>query len=1183
MVAWISPLPREIRELSHVHDPYGVPLEAMIDHDSGYNVVVSSTTCHIWDLNDTSLNPTCYTFPMPRSAIPTIGAHFAVPRVSLCKMDDHTSLLASSSDGQLWYWNNIELCFADYKEPVKATLPLSADDECTYIEHMGSAGYFAVSKRTHLFRITVTRASGTTQLVISQLTNSLRGSVATSLMYKFGITALTAEDQKVIAVASRAKTFGRIDKWELSIMTGQTLIKWTLEKSGQANRESEIYIRDMISSQVKKDFVQQNVLAWNPRVRLLDLSYFRNGALVILASFFKTAEATTTTPLFYGLFIVSALGGEEHTIERVYYVRHPAEEDIRPGGRPRLEIPNGGPNVFIVSSNAIIVTAGSQGQEFEDVVTLKKDCIIGCGSKDSKQWSMEMENSSELNVFFRDSGIIGVHVNYEQEASNTSSQMYGDRDGLSSARSTTLLRDMLEQAVHFGSQPGNPLSFDLSRFEQGDLSQAAVEVSRNILRAHVEYIKQTGDIAFHLNQRIESAENVIKAIRNSHMASHLSTDARFELCMNVEMLRAAAALWNEFQRLKSSSHPMRLQQAIRHMAVDILNDAAAECLGKNEGLGTEEPLATLVKGRVANIGEYLCKVIHRLSVVDQNQLASFDTQDLYVAVGGIILAALHAAYSYRTTHIELYQLKNDSDIIAWTATEKISTVLNDMYNLLLSVCTHESERDTNDIKDGDLETLEQADRVQLVKTEVGQFADAYLQGYSERLNHMQSSRDPIKRAALQDAITKYESARSEILKALIGINLQQKALQLAEKYEDWNTLVELIHSNTEKVDYCMREYKHGFSQSLFAYYDKHGERAKLLDLGERYQNELSLYLEMHPQPELSWLHKLYVSDYASAAIAAQIGGTHETTVERRMAMFSLAKLLESASREGDEVPQIATSGIGSNAASHIDDELELASLQYCLIQQWESQVGVIRDVDERAKAVVESFASSLLKKQDTLAQVIQHSVELLLRHQSLDSESLIDIVMLQGQPAVHGVDVYQACFGICLHASDIPDSRRPFVLQDIWRRIFLADKIGNITEQLVFANASALSGHEVRENQRLTSMAYAYQAAIRAAGNNMIMAHGKLILSPQEALSTMRKEDFEVRFGASLAAGVQKDYKAENQELRRRIDNLQLNDLWQQAQRLAQETEERSLLASRDQDEKIAENGIEKDAVMELD
>ncbi|KAF9971754.1 hypothetical protein BGZ73_005225 [Actinomortierella ambigua] len=1200
MVAWIRSLPRHVRELSHGHDPYEMPLEAKIHHESGYNMVVSNTKCYIWHMNDpfvTSLlqnssNPTCYAFPMPRSTKSSIGTHFDLPKVLLSKTDDHTSLLCCSSDGQLWYWENIELCFADYKDPAKVAIPLLADDECGFIEHVRSVGYFVVTRRTNVFRISIARTVGAAQLSVSQLSVSLPGAVAATLMNKLGISALAGGDQKAIAVTSGPKAFDRSDKWELAVMTGQTLNRWTMHKSGRADKEPEIYLRDMIATQIKQDFPQPDVLAWNPRVRLLDVSHIKNDKLIVLASFFKTAEATTTTPLFYGLFTVSALFGDEYTIEQVKYTQHPAEEDIRPGGHPRFVIPNGGPNIFIVTSNAIIITAASQDQHFEDVITLKKDCIIGFGSKDSKQWSLEMENSSELNLIFRESGYIGVQVSVDPKKTHASFPT--DQDGsaeLSVSQSTALLRETLEQAVHFGSNPDNPLYFDLSRFERGNLSQAAVEVSRNILRAHVEYIKQAGgDVGFHLNHRIESAESVIKAIRSSHMMPHLSTDARFELCMNVEMLRAAAALWNEFQRLKDSSLPMKLHQPTKHAAIEILNGAAAECLGKSEGDGTEDPLATFVKGRVASLGNYLCKAIHRLAAAGQKHGEAIGTRDLYATVGGAILAALHAAYSYRTTHIELYQLKNDCDIVAWTATDKMSSALNDMYKLLLSECTLEAKHDAKRAKHDDLETIERADRTQLIKTEAGQFADAYLQGYSERLNHMQNSRDPLKRKALHEATSKYETARREIVKALVDIKQLQKAIQLAEKYKDWNTLAELVHSNTDKVDYCMREYKQGFADALFAYYIAHDNKGTLLTIGERYKDELSLYFQHHPHPELSWLHEVYLKDYASAANAAQNGGMEETNVERRMTMLSLAKLLEAASAEDTTSSYRTSFGASSiNAMNHIDNELELASLQHWLIQEWESKVGMIKDIDERAKAVIETFGSPVFKKQKALAKVVQQSVETLLRRQTVDSESLVDIVMLQGQHAVHGVDVYQVCLGICLYASDIPDSRRPSILQDTWRRIFITDDLGYNESEQDPTGISSLSERELREKLQQSGMLHAYQAAIRVAGDNLIAAQEKLILNPQEALSTMSKEDFEKRFGPDMAAAVQKDYLLENQELQRRISSMRLNDLWRQAQRLGQLQEEgaesSSLLSTSAGlvGEGDADGDREKDVAMELD
>lgn len=233
-----------------------------------------------------------------------------------------------------------------------------------------------------------------------------------------------------------------------------------------------------------------------------------------------------------------------------------------------MVVPQGGPGVFILTPSAVIISTALPNFEFEDIVPLKNDRIIGSGCEDWKQRGHEMGGASELSMVCRSSGRLGIHI--QLDGTNASSQQGSGKEFM-----TAQLQAKLEQGVFFGAKKHNPISFDLSHYDGGDLNEASLNVSREILNSRASLLRASSDMTSRLSERYQRTKGIIDCIREADMGTRLSIDSRFQLCWNTEKLAAAYTVWNRYQdQLADSSRDTLSKENLKQ----VVQEAAAVTL-----------------------------------------------------------------------------------------------------------------------------------------------------------------------------------------------------------------------------------------------------------------------------------------------------------------------------------------------------------------------------------------------------------------------------------------------------------------------------------------------------------------------------------------------------------------------------------------------------------------------------
>ncbi|KAF9572882.1 hypothetical protein EC968_009366 [Mortierella alpina] len=1104
MVAYFGPLPREVEEALDKTDFYTQPMTAKVDLDAGLGMVVSQEKCYIWAVQKNTTYraaPVCYTLPMPPCSYTSVEASVLLPVVTITRSDDETvGILACSPDGLCWYWNNIDLCFSNADQHVDTRIGIAQGDFVTHVECAGLMGYYFGTKYANVYQVAVKKHLGTTVLASAQLPGK-GGSAITSIFNLIGVAQGPDTTQKIASMTSGPKPQDFHGRWDVFAMTRRSLFKWHVYRSGDYALECEYPLKEQITERIHRDYSATMPFGNDPRVRLLDIEYIKGGKLLSAAPF---------------------------EIESVKYIQRTIEEDLRPEASPKLVVPQGGPGVFIVMPKAVIISSTLPDFEFEDLVPLKTDRIIGFGHEDWKQRGQEMDGASELPIVCRRSGRLGIHIQLEGNGYLSSSSTKMGKELL-----TAQLQAKLEQAVFFSGKRNNPISFDLSHYDGGDLNEASLNVSQEILNSHAGLLNSGKDLTSRLSERYERIRSIIDCIQAADMASRLSIDTRFQLCWSAEKLAAANALWKQYQlRLASKDSAKASKSNIKQ----VIHEAAAHALQKIGAHTKEDPITFLMIYRVDALSELLCSL--HISALKLNTATTDQQAQLTKDINRIIVLSLRSAWNYRRQSVDSYALEGSCGVEPWTATENVIKALTAQYSRTLENCS-ESEMDV-DSQDG-LTTL--ADLTMELKDQLCDLADVTLQAHSERLQYLEglpsSSDYNVKIAA---AVAAYDEAKSNLLTPLVKLKKILPAIQLAQRYKDFTTLVKLCINEEDLIAGYVVKYQQEFANALFQWYIDNDQMATLLEQGEKYSDLFTVFLDSHDYSEIAWLHDIKINRFIEASQRVQESAVLENNIDRRRTMFSLSKLLFLAGLPKEDLDAEAAEKYGSRN----NEELEMATVQALTADAWEKHLtGVMTNIEDKTRAVIKSFGSQLLQTQTALREAIVKSTQSLLQRQTISSEDLLDLLILQQEREIEGIDVVDVSLGICLYAADIPESRRPYVLQDIWRRIYIAE-----TREEADWNLEDVSDVEARERLLQTWMCRAYAVIYRAEGQK-----DELLLRPEQARCNMPEELFKQRFMSAgerteksgSAKGMEtkyksmmKDYERENAELERRMREGQL-------------------------------------------
>ncbi|KAM7419851.1 hypothetical protein PAMA_016790 [Pampus argenteus] len=357
-------------------------------------------------------------------------------------------------------------------------------------------------------------------------------------------------------------------------------------------------------------------------------------------------------------------------------------------------------------------------------------------------------------------------------------------------------------------------------------------------------------------------------VRSSPMATRLL------LCEHAEKLQAAMVLKNHHTK-----HGELVNRAIG-VALQRSNAAMPASLTPADVFFREV-------SQISSVFDCLLEEEERS--LKENPVDSVQWAEVVLTVNNIIKDMLQAAGQYRETKASMYRASESAaaepEYIPWTASGGIGgirTVISRQHDIILrSVYPHADSE------------LRSALCEQLVA-----LLDIYLGGYVAQLTSLQQQRPPGAQQERYNSLEmEYSQRRSELLTPLLELGQYQWVAALAEKYCDFDILVQMCEQtdNQSRLQHYTTKFAdQNFADFLFRWYMEKGKRGKLLSQPAAQHQQLAGFLQAHQH--LSWLHQVHVHDYQSAHRTLYSQANMETRYfVKKKTLLALSKLTALAS------------------------------------------------------------------------------------------------------------------------------------------------------------------------------------------------------------------------------------------------------------------------------------------------
>ncbi|NXY88549.1 NU133 protein, partial [Alcedo cyanopectus] len=350
---------------------------------------------------------------------------------------------------------------------------------------------------------------------------------------------------------------------------------------------------------------------------------------------------------------------------------------------------------------------------------------------------------------------------------------------------------------------------------------------------------------------------------------------RLLLCEHAEKLSAAMVLKNHHSRLP-----------------DLVNAAILIALNKREcDIPASLTPADVFFREVSQIDSiFECLLEEEEQTLKDMPIESIEWAQIVVNVNNIIKDMLQAACQYRQSRASIYKTgelpEREPEYIPWTACSALRAAISRQHGIILKLVYPQA--------DSNLRSTVAEQLVALL--------DCLLDGYVAQLKSVDRPADQERYSNLE---MEYAQKRAELLSPLISLGQYQMAATLAERYCDFDILVQMCEQtdNQARLQRYMSQFAdQNFSDFLFRWYLEKGKRGKLFSLPAAQHGQLASFLQAHEH--LSWLHDISSQDLQKAHRTLQTLANMETRYfAKKKTLLGLSKLAALASDFSEDILQ----------------------------------------------------------------------------------------------------------------------------------------------------------------------------------------------------------------------------------------------------------------------------------------
>lgn len=1184
--------------------------------DTGYAITLTHSHAIVWPYAVTVPSPETFTFalpypskhvsdPLPLGSLVSASASSAEPGL----------VVVIPSTGKITYWESIASAatldlIRQQRNGVELTIPgMYSGEIVVQILNAESAGFVLAFSTGRLAYMSVRDGQGRPGISVQYLRNikPSSGGILGSLRNVLGSYGSQGD-----VVAVRAGRPEKVGERNVVVATGKGKIQsWNIHRGGHTSLQAEFDGRERMVEAIKEaqpglqDLLLESFeildFTFPPKsVADTQLSDGNEGVhLLVLASL-------TGRQMSHYSLIELFLAHEKFLVVSI----RPIKSYTTPAARnaisnPRLYLPNPALVAYVVFDQAVVVISMAKQPDspesqlrneshllpltFEDVVDFHGDMnveIVGSGMEEPHGPTHGIEDSKShrykakhpaLILLVRGGGVVRIAAtNLGKLTSSTAQQV--------------TVKSKLEQAVFFGTLERNPLNFAVRpelQFSPEEVGAAALELSLEILRSSAPKISSIASIEMNLRQRSASLQHLAEYLKNTGVLLDRAT--RWRLLWNAEKMEAAASIWSRYD----ASLKLKPEGQKRGLLTDIV-ESIHEDYKHNpvSEAGELDRVRTWFINDIWNLeiavpwGYQAFKHIYQDGQNDHSALLQTISE-----ANDVVIGALQSALHFRTSNLDLYGLQDEQlehGILTtnyeglpefWTSTFFITTNVRKQTELAGHLVKEFWKKSAKAGGSINLNILEKT------RLDNPSLVDLAIRSSTERIRWLSAQNSPEEQMDAEQLRMLLATSEDEHITLLAtDLDLGDDAIDIAEKHQIMPTLaaVIMIEANkcasimnrvgvdSEEFDYAATR-ENQLETRVSQYFDKFGanwatalyeydiESGGLFNLLNTYQDRqdfLTAFLRSKPEyAKIAWIQEVTREQNfdRAAQTLLDLGLKREQDLWSKKTELSLGKLARMAGRNYSQANGFLIPDGGQTELMATGDQLRLIQIQDSIYNHVFPSIEAAIDDKAEVQLALESHGNKSLKNQKAFSAFLEENMGHLIRHESMDASSLIDLLTLMNGGdggSQDPTDFRSQQFFLALQVSRYGISskeERNLIQRVIWRRCMLKDNWAGVND------TDAKDDEEVNDRLRSTAL----YLTLRACLKNRVFDSDSSIkpISPQEVLGACI-EELPDRFNGldiSVREGILKGMQTEDKALLRYVETSRLEKWFQSALDLAKE------------------------------
>ncbi|KAK6510033.1 hypothetical protein TWF481_004746 [Arthrobotrys musiformis] len=1095
-VAQLTGLPMELRDSG---DNYAKRMSAITDQSSGNALLIKDHGVDVWRYDDVQLLPKPNHFPLPSDETSHhTGGFNNTPQplgslVSPTGSSDEAGLVVVMPvTGRIAYWDSVSSAMTEgllqRRRGVEGVLPLSSGEQAHMIANIEPAGFIICTNQNRVIHLSLRDGVGKPVVQLTTLKN-IGSSVVGGLLGGLASAFKSGNVRKEIVAVRPGRIIGRAERELLVATSHGHITRWEVSRNGAAVVLSDVDMREQIISRVLSVGPQSLTSLDREAFTILDIASGQStaeGANVLILTSWDERTLTGENITHYTLILATLYRGSQFSIKKAHYISC-FQQSLRTAAdtaKPRLYLPNPYRTAFLVFSRAVVLVSivpedlyelgfgdnipdvtHDSVMGFEEVIDFKAQSrveIIGSGVEELTQEGgaasfnpakgYRIDSSGDLRRKYYSPGVVIITKGAGVLKLTVFDAETADLRPLPSPRPVPV-KSKMELAVFFGTNEKNLLNFNGRReitYPTAEVQQAARNLSMDLMCSHGQYLATFGpSIDIYLESRAQKLLALAEYLRAVHR--QISREIRWKLLWDAEKMESARAVYRAFAQKQSAG---------KDLSEGLLLDVITAFFVKHDVKTVTNPMVEWFAKHLPRIYELIPLLREAVVTAGGNTVSA--VRKIHES-NEITLTILATAQGFRLQHAKLYSVDGDLgpngladfrglESPPWTSGPEILTALNRDIEVNTKVVGMKKEG---------LEGY-----FGMILDQMVEMVEVACRNFVERAGWCEVQGGGKYAAEGVQIRDLYLKGRNQWIRAIAFHDRADQAVDIAERYGDYVTLVELAFEELGKINGWLekrgqevgegerQEYisqrdgivsrlegyfgKFGreFAEVLYGYQVEMGDLRDLLVQFPAYKEYLDGFLkgEAGRYSRVRWINEVRDGRYKEA------GETLMETADREECLWSQAVELSIG-----KLALMAQSSSSSGEPEAFDRRLKMVELQKAVQARVCIEARGAIDVQAGTELAFGAFGGRV-EPYRSLRDVFKRGVAKAVTGQSMGVEELVDFLTLmyeedgdlEEEDEGGWVGRFQSAI-LALGIAEVDDVRKEEARRAIWRRMWLSE------------------------------------------------------------------------------------------------------------------------------------------------